>query len=64
MDDSPSASPALPALPTAVPPPPMFGQNPQGKKPQRKSMQPSFLGTGSMPQAGQLGNKTLLGGAA
>ncbi len=56
-DDKP-----LPAIGTSPPPPPMFGADPNSKKrPAGKSMQPSFLGTGSAPTQGQLGQKTLLG---
>jgi hypothetical protein len=56
----PTAS--LPQIPNAPPPPPMFGAQQQpGSKPKRASFFPTFLGTGSTPEAGQLGQKTLLG---
>jgi hypothetical protein len=52
----------LPQVPNAPPPPPMFGaQTTPGSKPKRQSFFPTFLGTGSTPEAGQLGQKTLLG---
>ncbi len=58
-DDKPQP---LPAIGTPPPPPPMFGADVSLKKrPGAKSMQPSFLGTGSAPTQGQLGQKTLLG---
>lgn len=64
MMSGPSA-PALPQIPNAPPPPPMFGaQNQPGQKPKRQSFFPTFLGTGSMPGAGNEGQKTLLGGGA
>ena len=54
--------PEMPAMPPAPPPPPVFGdQTKPNKKPQMKSMQPTFLGTGSVPTQSQLGTKTLLG---
>lgn len=53
--------PAQINLPGQPIPPPMFGQQPGQKKPKGKSMQPTFLGSGSVPQATQLGQKTLLG---
>jgi hypothetical protein len=44
-------------------PPPVFAQDPTGRKPKQKSTTPTFLGTGSVPQ--QQGNqamgKTLIG---
>lgn len=54
-------SPPLPSIGAAPPPPPMFGAQPSQKKPQQKSMQPSFLGNGVVPTGQQLGTKTLLG---
>jgi hypothetical protein len=53
----------LPMIPNAPSPPPMFGQadSSPGTKPKRQSFFPTFLGTGDTPQAGQVGNKTLLG---
>lgn len=45
----------------APPPPPMYAQDKgQGKKKPR-SMQPTALGQGSVPDVTSLGNKTLLG---
>lgn len=52
-------APDLPQIPTAPAPPPMFGQQPGQKKPQAKSMQPTFLG--AEQQAPANGGKTLLG---
>lgn len=55
-------APPLPTIGAAPAPPPMFGADPNSTgKPKKKSMQPTFLGTGATPQAGQLGQKTLLG---
>jgi hypothetical protein len=54
----------LPMIPNAPSPPPMFGMadaSKPGAKPKRASFFPTFLGTGSAPEAGQLGQKTLLG---
>jgi len=59
MFDAPKLE--LPAVPGAPPPPPLLGQSPTGKKPQAKSMQPSFLGTMSAPESGGVAGKTLLG---
>lgn len=54
--------PRLPAVSSAPPPPPLFGADASvAKKPKAKSMQPTFLGNGTAPSPGQLGNKTLLG---
>lgn len=57
--------PALPATPAQAEKPPMFGSQPegavQGRKPQAKSMTPTFLGAGTTPSPGMLGGKTLLG---
>jgi hypothetical protein len=59
---SPPPAPPLPTLPQAPAPPPMFGQtSPQGQKPARKGMTPTFLGTALTPQVGQTGMKTLMG---
>lgn len=55
------SAPQPPAVPSAPPPPPVLGQAPQGKKPQAKSQQTSFLGTGDVPAAANKGQKTLLG---
>lgn len=48
-------------VPNAPPPPPMYAQDKGQKKQRPKSMQPTFLGQGSVPDVSQLGNKTLLG---
>lgn len=54
--------PQLPAVSSAPPPPPLFGADPNSSsKPKKKSMQPTFLGNGTAPTQGQLGQKTLLG---
>lgn len=58
---TPDPPPAVPAPPNAPAPPPIFGQNPTGSKPGKKSQNPTFLGAGDTPTAGQLGSKTLLG---
>jgi hypothetical protein len=52
---------ALPQLPASVPPPPVFGSAPQGKKPGVKSSQPTFLGSDTMASPGNLGGKKLVG---
>lgn len=54
---------ALPNMPTPSSPPPLFGASQQspGQKPRRASFFPTFLGSGDVPSAGQLGQKTLLG---
>jgi hypothetical protein len=56
--------PAAPVLPAAPAAPPAFGsaQGP-GQKPQAKASQPTFLGSGLVAGAQNLGGKTLLGGA-
>lgn len=59
MMNTPKPSDAVP--PQAPTNPPAFGQQQGQKKPQAKSMQPTFLGTGTAPQPYQLGTKTLLG---
>lgn len=51
----------LPQLPNAVPPPPVFGSAPQGKKPGIKSATPSFLGAADLPSKANIGTKTLVG---
>jgi hypothetical protein len=38
-------------------PPPVFAQDPTGRKPKQKSTTPTFLGSGSVPQ--QQGNQTM-----
>lgn len=56
---------ALPQVPNAPPPPPLFGaQTAPGQKPKRASFFPTFLGSGETPTGSQLGQKTLLGGGA
>lgn len=61
MMDAPSST-GLPMIPNTPSPPPAFGaQTTPGQKPKRQSFFPTFLGTGDIPQAGQVGNKTLLG---
>lgn len=59
-------APAMPALPNTPPPPPMFGaqQKPKRSPFQSQPITPTFLGTGAMPNAPQLGKATLLGSAA
>lgn len=44
-------------------PPPVFANDPTGKKPKQKSMTPTVLGTGSVPQqqGNQVAGKTLIG---
>lgn len=57
-----SDKPQLPAVGQSPTPLPLFGSDPgTAKKPKAKSMQPTFLGNGTAPTPGQLGNKTLLG---
>lgn len=51
----------LPAVPNAPAPPPLLGANQTKKKPQAKSMQPSFLGTQAEAGTANVSNKTLLG---
>ena len=59
---SPPAPPPLPVVPQAPNPPMMFGQNqPQGQKPGRTPMTPTFLGTMLTPMPSQSGMKTLMG---
>jgi hypothetical protein len=52
---------ALPTLPNNVPPPPVFGSAPTGKKPGVKSPTASFLGASALPSPGNLGGKQLIG---
>lgn len=52
--------PTMPAAP-AAPQAPKSETGPQGQKPKQKNQTPSFLGTDTVPGAGQLGQKTLLG---
>lgn len=54
-------TPALPDMPKQPLPPPMFGEQRGQKKQKPKGMQPTFLGTGTLPDQMQLGQKTLLG---
>lgn len=56
--DKPQQALTTPNAPT---PPPVFGQDPMGKKPKQKSTTPTFLGSGTMPQQGETGGKTLVG---
>lgn len=62
---SSSSSPPPPVAPTAPEAPPVFGQststNPSGGKPNRKSMNPTFLGAADTASGAQLGQKTLMG---
>lgn len=52
---------ALPKLPDAPAPAPVFGQSPIGKKPKQKSMTASFLGADALPSASNAGVKSLTG---
>lgn len=52
---------ALPTVSTAPTPPPVFAQDPMGRKPKQKSSTPTFLGSGSIPTQTQAPAKTLLG---
>lgn len=58
---SPPSSPPMPIMPVFKAQEPVFAKDPIGKPPKAKSMQPTFLGTGSVPSLAQLGTKTLLG---
>lgn len=53
-------SPAPVVLPQQPAPPPMFGQQTPGQKPQTKPSQPTFLG-GLAAGSANLGYRTLLG---
>ncbi len=55
----PSPSPVV--LPQAPAAPPQFGAPTQGKKPQRKDMQPTYLGAQVAANPSNTGQKTLLG---
>ncbi len=55
----PSPSPVV--LPQAPATPPQFGAPTQGSKPQRKPMQPSFIGAAATANPSNTGQKTLLG---
>lgn len=59
MMSTPAPAP-LPKTPDAPAPPPMFGMNQQQKKPKAQSTQPTFLGSGDIPQNNP-GGKTLMG---
>lgn len=48
-------------LPNAPTPPPVFAQDPMGKKPKQKSMTPTYLGTGTLPEQSNQGTKQLTG---
>lgn len=54
-------SPPQPQVPNAPPPPPMYAQDKGQRKQRPKSQQPTFLGSDSVPNVTNLGNKTLLG---
>lgn len=54
-------APEQPTTPAAPPPPPSYAEQKGQAKKKGKSMQPTFLGTGSVPDVTNLGNKTLLG---
>lgn len=54
-------SPPPPAVAAAPPPPPMYAQDKKQGKGKQKSMQPTALAAGSVPEVTSLGNKTLLG---
>lgn len=57
-------SPPPPVLPQAPAAPPMFGAGmTPGQKPQAKSSQPTFLGSGLVASQQNQGNKSLIGGA-
>ena len=57
-------TPAAPVLPPAPASPPMFGQgSTPGQKPQAKSSQPTFLGSGLVASGQNSGAKSLIGGA-
>jgi len=54
---------ALPQLPNAPAPPPVFGQAPVGKKPGVKNQTPSFLNAATLPAAGSSAPAQLKAGA-
>jgi hypothetical protein len=54
--DAPEAQPVV-----IPPPPPMVAERAAPKKQKAKSMQPTFLGAGSVPEVNAPGGKTLLG---
>lgn len=49
------------SMPNAPTPPPVFANDPTGKKPKQKSMTPTYLGTGTTPDQTNMGGKTLIG---
>jgi hypothetical protein len=54
--------PALPQMPNAPPPPPVFAQSPTGAKPSKKSATPSFLNSSALPSPSATGGgKQLVG---
>ena len=57
--------PAAPVLPQAPAAPPVFGGQGTGpgQKPQAKSSQPTFLGSGLVASGQNQGTKSLIGGA-
>jgi hypothetical protein len=55
--DQPPAS----QVAAAPPPPPMYAQDKKQGKGKQKSMQPTALAAGSVPEVTALGSKTLLG---
>lgn len=56
--DKPQQALTLPNAPT---PPPVFAQDPMGKKPKQKSTTPTYLGAGTTPNQSNVGGKTLTG---
>jgi hypothetical protein len=54
-------TPPAPTAAAAPPPPPMYAQDKKAGKQRPKSMQPTALASGSVPEVTALGNKTLLG---
>lgn len=52
---------AMPKLPDAPTNAPVFGQNPAGQKPKRKSAFATYLGPNAAPSAANAGTKTLIG---
>jgi hypothetical protein len=61
MKPSSSSSIPLPNLPSAIPPPPVFGQSQTAQKGRPKSPTPSFLGAGTVPSKDNIGDKELIG---
>lgn len=58
---TPTTSQQALTLPNAPTPPPVFAQDPMGKKPKAKSTTPTYLGTGTLPEQSNQGTKTLIG---